>query len=55
MLWASEPGRWREEAKDDKVFFEDVDAGKQLRIIETTATVRVQNSCSTEIRFYELF
>ena len=34
VVWASEPGRWREGPKDDKVFFEDVDAGKQLRIIE---------------------
>ncbi|MEA2822720.1 MAG: hypothetical protein QOJ86_4724 [Bradyrhizobium sp.] len=34
VVWASEPGRWREEAKDDKVFFEIVGDGKQLRIIE---------------------
>jgi hypothetical protein len=34
VVWASEPGRWREGPKDDKLFFEDVDAGKQLRIIE---------------------
>jgi hypothetical protein len=34
VVWASEPGRWREDPKDDKIFFEDVDAGKQLRIIE---------------------
>jgi hypothetical protein len=34
VVWASEPGRWREGPKDDKIFFEDVDAGKQLRIIE---------------------
>jgi hypothetical protein len=33
VIWASEPGRWREEPKDDKVFFEIV-GGKQLRIIE---------------------
>jgi hypothetical protein len=35
VVWASEPGRWREGPKDDKIFFEDVDAGKQLRIIAT--------------------
>jgi hypothetical protein len=35
VVWASEPGRWRDDPKDDKVFFEDVDAGKQLRIIES--------------------
>jgi hypothetical protein len=33
VVWASEPGRWREEAKDDKVFFEIVGDGKQLRTI----------------------
>jgi hypothetical protein len=34
VVWATEPGRWREGPKDDQVFFEDVDAGRQLRIIE---------------------
>jgi hypothetical protein len=34
IVWASEPGRWRDDPKDDKVFFEVVDAGKQLHIIE---------------------
>jgi hypothetical protein len=34
VVWASEPGRWREDAKDDKIFFEVVGGGKQLRIIE---------------------
>ena len=34
VVWASEPGRWREDPKDDKVFFEIVGDGKQLRIIE---------------------
>jgi hypothetical protein len=34
VIWASEPGRWREGPKDDKVFFEVVGGGKQLRIIE---------------------
>ena len=34
VVWASEPGRWREDPKDDKVFFESVGDGKQLRIIE---------------------
>jgi hypothetical protein len=33
VVWASEPGRWREGPKDDKVFFEVVGGGKQLRII----------------------
>ncbi len=34
VIWASEPGRWREDPKDDKVFFEVVGDGKQLRIID---------------------
>jgi hypothetical protein len=34
VVWASEPGRWRNGPKDDEVLFEVVDAGKQLRIIE---------------------
>ena len=34
VTWATEPGRWREDPRDDKVFFEVVGAGKQLRIIE---------------------
>jgi hypothetical protein len=34
VVWATEPGRWRDDAKDDKVLFEIVDAGTQLRIIE---------------------
>jgi hypothetical protein len=33
IIWASEPGRWRDGKKDDKVFFEVVGAGRQLRII----------------------
>jgi hypothetical protein len=33
VVWASEPGRWREDPKDDKIFFEVVDAGMQLRLV----------------------
>jgi hypothetical protein len=33
VIWASEPGRWREDLKDDKITFEIVADGKQLRII----------------------
>jgi hypothetical protein len=35
VVWATEPGRWRDDVKDDKVLFKIVDAGKQLRIIES--------------------
>ena len=31
--WASEPGRWRDGPKDDKILFEAIDGGRQLRII----------------------
>jgi hypothetical protein len=34
VVWATEPGRWREAPKDDEILFEIVDGGKQLRIIE---------------------
>jgi hypothetical protein len=34
VIWASDPGRWREDAKDSKVFFEIVGGSQQLRILE---------------------
>jgi hypothetical protein len=34
VVWAIEPGRWRDDPKDKKVFFEVIEGGKQLRIIE---------------------
>jgi hypothetical protein len=34
VMWANEPGRWRDDPKDKKVFFEVIEGGKQLRIIE---------------------
>jgi hypothetical protein len=34
VVWATEPGRWREDPKDNEILFEVVDGGKQLRIIE---------------------
>jgi hypothetical protein len=34
VIWASEPGRWREGPKDDVVLFEVIGDGNQLRIIE---------------------
>jgi hypothetical protein len=34
VLWATDPGRWRDDPSDAKIFFEIVDDGKQLRIIE---------------------
>jgi hypothetical protein len=33
VIWATDPGRWRDDIQDDKVFFEIVGAGSQLRII----------------------
>jgi hypothetical protein len=33
VVWASEPGRWRDGPKDDKILFEAIDGGRQLRII----------------------
>ena len=34
VVWASEPGRWRDAPKDGKVFFEIVGDGNQLQIID---------------------
>ena len=34
VVWASEPGRWRDGPKDHKVFFDVVGGGKQLRITD---------------------
>jgi hypothetical protein len=33
VIWASEPGRWRENPTDAKISFEIVTDGKQIRII----------------------
>jgi hypothetical protein len=46
VIWASEPGRWREDPKDDKVSFEIVPGGKQLRIINERG-----NGSSTKASF----
>lgn len=35
VVWADEPGRWRNEPKDDKISFEAIDAGARLQIIAT--------------------
>ena len=45
VIWADEPGRWRQEAKDDKILFEVIGAGAQLRIIKT----RVDGSTTQEL------
>ena len=35
VVWADEPGRWRNDPKDDKISFEAIDAGAHLQIIAT--------------------
>jgi hypothetical protein len=37
VIWADEPGRWRQEARDDKIFFEIIGSGAQLRIVKSRA------------------
>jgi hypothetical protein len=37
VVWADEPGRWRDGPKDAKVSFEIVSAGERLRIIVSRA------------------
>lgn len=45
VIWADEPGRWRQEVRDDKIFFEIIGAGAQLRIIKS----RVNGSATQEL------
>jgi hypothetical protein len=35
VIWADEPGRWRQDARDDKISFEIMGGGAQLRITRT--------------------
>ena len=35
VIWADEPGRWRQDARDDKISFEAIGGGAQLRITKT--------------------
>ena len=35
VVWADEPGRWRNDPKDDRISFEATDAGAHLQIIVT--------------------
>jgi len=35
VIWADEPGRWRQDARDDKISFEVIGDGAQLRITKT--------------------
>lgn len=37
VIWADEPGRWRQDAKDERIGFEVVGSGAQLRITKTPA------------------
>lgn len=37
VVWADEPGRWRDGPKDAKVLFEVVSSGERLRIVITRA------------------
>ena len=37
VVWADEPGRWREEAKDARVSFEVTDSGDRIRITVSRA------------------
>ena len=45
VIWADEPGRWRQEPKDDKIFFEIIGAGAQLRIVN----IHVNGSTTQEL------
>jgi hypothetical protein len=35
VIWADEPGRWRQDAKDDKISYEIIGGGAQLSITKS--------------------
>ena len=45
VIWADELGRWRQDAKDDRIFFEIVGPSSQLRIIK----IRADGSTTQEL------
>jgi len=43
VVWAAESGRWRDEPGGAKIFFEAIEGGKQLRIIEDHGNGSITN------------
>ena len=53
VIWADEPGRWRQDAKDDKISFEVVGPGAQLRITRTPASGLATHELFDRDKFFE--
>ena len=53
VLWASEPGRWRDDSKDEKSSSRLSAVASNSALLKIMATDRAQTSCSIAIRFYE--
>ena len=51
VIWADEPGRWREEAKDDKISYQVV--GTQLRITKTPVKGAATEETFDRDKFFE--
>ena len=53
VIWADEPGRWRQDAKDDNISFEIVDGGAQLRITKTPVNGSATQELFDHAKFLE--
>jgi hypothetical protein len=53
VIWADEPGRWRQDARDDKISFEVAASGAQLRIIKTPANGAATQELFDRDKFFE--
>jgi hypothetical protein len=53
VIWADEPGRWRQDAKDDKIAFEVISGGEQLRITKTPVNGPATQELFDRARFLE--
>ena len=53
VIWADEPGRWRQDAKDDMISFETIGSGAQLRITKTPASGAATHELFDRDKFLE--
>ena len=53
VIWADEPGRWRQDAKDDKISFEVIGSGAQLRITKTPVNGAATQELFDREKFFE--
>jgi hypothetical protein len=53
VIWADEPGRWRQDARDDMISFETIGSGAQLRITKTPASGAATHEVFDRDKFLE--